>query len=80
MLRFGAHIQIIHTVLVWYSNFVLTTDYCSAYFTLNTLPPKWKRLVEQHPQLHSKLERMLEDVFNTLEPKVSSAAIRKQKE
>jgi len=39
---------------------------------------KMTQLVEQHPQLHSKLEEMLEDVFNTLEPEVS-ADIRKEK-
>jgi len=39
---------------------------------------KLTQLVEHHPQLHSKLEGMLEDVFNTLEPEVS-AAIRKEK-
>ena len=35
-------------------------------------------LVEHHPQILSKLEGMLEDVFNTLEPEVS-AAVRKEK-
>jgi len=39
---------------------------------------KLTQLVEQHPRLHSKLEGMLEDVFNALEPEVS-AAIRKEK-
>ena len=35
-------------------------------------------LVEHHPHFQSKLEEILEDVFNTLEPEVS-VAIRKQK-
>ena len=35
-------------------------------------------LVELYPQFQSKLEGMLEDVFNTLEPEVS-AAVRKEK-
>ena len=40
---------------------------------------KLTKLVEHHPEFqHSKLERMLEDTFNTLEPEVS-AADRKQK-
>jgi len=39
---------------------------------------KLTQLVEQHPQFQSKLEGMLEDVFNKLEPEVS-AAIRKEK-
>jgi len=38
---------------------------------------KLTQLVEHHPQFHFKLERMLEEVFNTLEPEVS-AAIRKE--
>ena len=37
-----------------------------------------KLVVEHHPRFHSKLEGMLEDVFNKLEPEVS-AAIRKEK-
>ncbi len=36
------------------------------------------KLVEHHPQFHSKLEGMLQDLYNTLEPEVS-AAIRKEK-
>ena len=36
------------------------------------------KLVEHHPTIHSRLERMLEDVFNELEPEISSAE-RKQK-
>ena len=39
---------------------------------------KLTQLVERHPQFHSKLEEMLKDVYNTLEPEVS-AAIRKEK-
>jgi len=39
---------------------------------------KLTELVEHHPQFHSKLEGMLADVFNALEP-VVSAAIRKEK-
>ena len=35
------------------------------------------KLVERHPQFHSKLEGMLKDVLNELEPEVS-AAIRKE--
>jgi hypothetical protein len=35
------------------------------------------KLVEHHPQFHSKLEGMLQDLYNTLEPEVS-AAIRKE--
>jgi len=38
---------------------------------------KLSKLVERHPQFHSKLEGMLKDVFNELEPEVS-AAIRKE--
>ena len=34
---------------------------------------KLTRLVERHPQIHSKLEGMLKDVFNELEPEVSTA-------
>ena len=34
---------------------------------------KLTRLVEHYPQFHSKLEGMLEEVFNTLEPEVSAA-------
>ena len=34
--------------------------------------------MKRHPQFHSKLEGMLEDVFNKLEPEVS-AAVRKEK-
>ena len=39
---------------------------------------KLSKLVEHHPKLYSKLERMLEEAFNELEPEVS-AAERKQK-
>ncbi len=39
---------------------------------------KLTKFVEYHPQFHSKLEGMLEEVFNKLEPEVS-AAIRKEK-
>jgi len=39
---------------------------------------KLTQLVEHHPQFQSKLEGILEDVFNTLEPEVS-VAIRKEK-
>jgi hypothetical protein len=35
-------------------------------------------LVDHHPQFHSKLEELLEEIFNTLEPEVSTA-IRKEK-
>ena len=35
------------------------------------------KLVEHHPQFHSKLEGMLQDLYNTLEPEVS-ASIRKE--
>ena len=40
---------------------------------------KLTQLVERHPQFHSKLEEMLKDVYNTLEPEEVSAAIRKEK-
>ena len=39
---------------------------------------KLTNLVERHPQFHSKLERMLEEAFNVLEPEVS-AVVRKEK-
>ena len=39
---------------------------------------KLTKLVEGHPRFSSKLERMLEDLYNELEPEVS-AATRKQK-
>ena len=39
---------------------------------------KLTTLVEHHPQFNSKLEKMLEEIFNKLEPEVS-AAIRKEK-
>ena len=39
---------------------------------------KLTQLLEHHPQLHSKLEGMLEGVFNALESEVS-ATIRKEK-
>ena len=39
---------------------------------------KLTKLVELHPQFQSKLEGILEDAFNTLEPEVS-ASIRKEK-
>ena len=39
---------------------------------------KLSKLVEHHPKLHSKLERMLEEVFHELESEVS-ATERKQK-
>jgi hypothetical protein len=38
---------------------------------------KLAKLVERHPHFHSKLEGMLKDVFNELEPE-GSAAIRKE--
>jgi hypothetical protein len=43
-----------------------------------TAVSKLTKLVEHHPQFHSKLEGMLQDLYNTLEPEVS-AAIRKEK-
>jgi hypothetical protein len=39
---------------------------------------KLTKLVEGHPDFYSKLERMLEDLHNKLEPEIS-AAIRKEK-
>ena len=42
-----------------------------------TAVSKLTKLVEHHPQFHSKLEGMLQDLYNTLEPEVS-AAIRKE--
>jgi hypothetical protein len=36
------------------------------------------KLVERHPQFYSKLEEMLEDVYDELEPEVS-AVVRKEK-
>ncbi len=38
---------------------------------------KLTKLVENYPHFHSKLEGMLQDLYNTLEPEVS-AAIRKE--
>ena len=43
-----------------------------------TAVSKLTKLVEHHPQFHSKLEGMLQDVFNILEPEVS-ASIQKEK-
>jgi hypothetical protein len=34
---------------------------------------KLTQLVEHHPTFHSKLEEMLKDVYNTLEPEVPAA-------
>ena len=42
-----------------------------------TAVSKLKKLVEHHPQFHSKLEGMLQDLYNRLEPGVS-AAIREE--
>ena len=39
---------------------------------------KLAKLVENHPQFHSRMEEMFQDIYKELEPKVS-AAIRKQK-
>ena len=39
---------------------------------------KLAKLVENHPQFHSRMEEMFQDMYKELEPKVS-AAIRKQK-
>jgi len=38
---------------------------------------KLTQLVKYHPQFHSKLEGILEDAFNKLEPEIS-AAIQKE--
>ena len=38
---------------------------------------KLTKLVQHHPQFHSKLEEMLQDLYSTLEPEVS-AVIRKE--
>ena len=42
-----------------------------------TAVSKLTKLVEQHPQFHSKLEGMLQDLYNTLESEIS-ASIRKE--
>ena len=68
---------------------MIAADTCCTTLKLNLTPSpqssgvlaaikKLTSLVERHPHFHSKLEEMLEDVYDELEPEVS-AAIRKEK-
>jgi hypothetical protein len=57
----------------------LTTDdsSCSCPAEVLSAVSKLTKLVEHHPQFHSKLEGMLQDVYNKLELEVS-VSIRKE--
>jgi hypothetical protein len=45
-----------------------------------TAVSKLTKLVEHHPQFHSKLEGMLQDLYNTLEPEVSASIQKEENE